>query len=491
MFRKADWQPFLTPYIVALFVVLFFAKMLSPFLNPLEVSSTLCIVFSTITCIFAFFYSVQKKNFLKASILTSLFILIFSFKNPLIKAIKALYFSFFDVEKLQISLSNLYLVYALSLLIILTFIYFLQFGFSKILTQKFILFLNTSFLALSLIEFFNIISISVQYRKTYSPAVSQFLNTNANVSKLLLSTKDSLPDVYWFVLDEYTGFERCRESLNFDNQDFLKFFTDRKFFVATHAQSGYRETEKCIASIMNIKPLPPIFKEVNKEWLKASISSLYLRKMVKESFWGQVVSKHWELENNSFFDIVDTENSYNIDELTSMYSLKEYLWLEFSGIRSLNKFHNHNNLVLDKIVNEDTSSSKGRKAHFYYYHLLMPHFPYFYDENGKFYPNGNSVDTKGYVGYIKYTNKKIEKIVEGIQRRKPNAVIIVMGDHGNRNDFCKNCAFSPLFAIYLPHKENFVLPQNFNNINTFKVLLNEYFGQNLPYDKVSDTLDIQ
>lgn len=66
-----------------------------------------------------------------------------------------------------------------------------------------------------------------------------------------------------------------------------------------------------------------------------------------------------------------------------------------------------------------------------------------------------------------------------------------MGDHGSCGDFCNNCAFSPLFAIYLPTKMPLNLPQNFNTTNTFKILLNEYFGQNLPYDSVSDSLNIQ
>jgi hypothetical protein len=484
MIEKANWQPILTPYLAVLFVVLFFAKMLSPFLSLSEVASTLFIGFGIITCVFGLMYRIQKKKLVKASVLTSILIILFSFKNVLIMAFKSISLSLSKV----ISDNYLNLFYFIVFLACIVFLYFLMKNFTKIVTLKFIVFLNTSFLVLPLFELYNIYTYANGYHNTHTATVSRYLNMKTEVSKLALSAKDSLPDVYWFILDEHIGFDKSKEALNFDNQDLLKFLTDRKFSVATNAQSSYRETGKCIAAILNIKPLPPVFKDVTKGWINSSITSLYLKQMINKSFFSQIADNHWTIKNFSFFDIADVEKFYRVDEVMSTYSLKEYLFLELFRIRSLRKFNQHNKHVLDNIPTD--TPYKG-KASFNYIHLLMPHNPLFYDEDGKFYPDGNRENREGYISYVKYTDKKIQKIIDDTQRQNPKAVIIVMGDHGNRGDFCKDCAFSPLFAIYLPHKKNISLPQNFNTINTFKIILNEYFGQNLAYDSVSDSLNIQ
>ena len=120
---------------------------------------------------------------------------------------------------------------------------------------------------------------------------------------------------------------------------------------------------------------------------------------------------------------------------------------------------------------------------FYYAHLLLPHAPYIYNEQGERVTfSGNANDKNAYLEQLIFTNKKMLELIDSIQSRSPDSVIIIVSDHGYRPDINwenpKNIdyirGFNIIHAFYYPDKE-VELPDDSSNVNVFRIFFNLYF----------------
>jgi hypothetical protein len=136
------------------------------------------------------------------------------------------------------------------------------------------------------------------------------------------------------------------------------------------------------------------------------------------------------------------------------------------------------------------------KPKFVYTHLMMPHYPYYYDSTGNERPyeklqEGNQGDEKAYIGYVAYANKKLEALIDHILKHSTRPpLIVLMGDHGFRH-FKSPVAFKYYFlnlaAIHLPSKNYSGIPDTITGVNLFRTILNREFEQQLPYLKDSSS----
>ena len=87
-----------------------------------------------------------------------------------------------------------------------------------------------------------------------------------------------------------------------------------------------------------------------------------------------------------------------------------------------------------KLAEQKTSLPK-----FVYAHLMMPHYPYYFDKNGKEQPyekllEGNQSNKEAYIEYLQYSNKKLLELIRHILQTSASPPIIVLaGDHGFRH----------------------------------------------------------
>ena len=132
---------------------------------------------------------------------------------------------------------------------------------------------------------------------------------------------------------------------------------------------------------------------------------------------------------------------------------------------------------------------------FIYMHLEIPHYPYYFDRNGK--PNAlkdlydtEQGDLKKYIEYLQYGNKRYLELIDHIftHSKKP-PVIMFMSDHGFRkfvNDSVDHrYHFMNINSVYLPGKQYQGFYKGMSNVNQFRVLLNTQFQQHLPILKDS------
>jgi phosphoglycerol transferase MdoB-like AlkP superfamily enzyme len=125
---------------------------------------------------------------------------------------------------------------------------------------------------------------------------------------------------------------------------------------------------------------------------------------------------------------------------------------------------------------------------------MMPHYPYYYDHNGKEQPfekllEGNQSNKEAYIEYLQYSNKKLIELVQHIlQSSATPPVIVLMGDHGFRH-FTEQIESRNYFlnqvSIHLPSKNYTAFKDSLTGVNLFRALLNTQYGQHLPFLKDS------
>lgn len=163
-----------------------------------------------------------------------------------------------------------------------------------------------------------------------------------------------------------------------------------------------------------------------------------------------------------------------------------------------------------KILDEEIAG-KNTPPKFVFSHILLPHNPYFYNADGSLsaYPGvnnlGKSVRDK-YIGQVEYANSQIEDLVRRINKSSNNqAVIIIQADEGpypsqekmpqdrtekkvlsdqekakaTQEDY--QMKHGILAAYKIPGVGARDLEQGGNAVNIFRLVLNTYFGYQLPY----------
>jgi hypothetical protein len=138
---------------------------------------------------------------------------------------------------------------------------------------------------------------------------------------------------------------------------------------------------------------------------------------------------------------------------------------------------------LEKLPGED-----GPK--FVFAHLVIPHHPFVFNSDGTYRRDPslspafeNYTDEEYYNGYrqqVMFINDRILRIVDGIlSNSEQPPIIIIQGDHGPSHAD-REARMSILNAYYLPDGPVDQLDAGITPVNTFRVILTAYFGQNLP-----------
>jgi hypothetical protein len=112
-------------------------------------------------------------------------------------------------------------------------------------------------------------------------------------------------------------------------------------------------------------------------------------------------------------------------------------------------------------------------------HLRFPHSPYIYDSFGNSVSINDRGDKNAYLEQLKFANKKTLEMIDSIQERSSENIIIVISDHGYRpyinwenptiDDYIRG--FNILDAYYLPGEEKH---EKIAPVNIFRTIFNLY-----------------
>jgi len=318
----------------------------------------------------------------------------------------------------------------------------------------------------------------------------------------------STPDIYLVIADEYAANRELKEIFSFDNGEFERALEQRGFYIAKNSTSNYNYTPYSVASIVGMKYLENLSARSNDN-KNRNISY----EQINDNELIRILKQHnYQFINLSFFEFADQpaiiDNMFFITRrkmLTSQtftsrlrHDIGFNLVTRFK-IQSEIKRYAYSLLKKNRKILNDTYSNitaNSNAPRFIYTHLMMPHYPYYFDANGDPNPIESLMEEEqhrqeNYIGYLKYCNKIFLNLIDSIlQKSKKPPIIIFMGDHGFRHfikPVNKQYHFMNLNAIYLPGKNYKGFYDSISGVNQFRIILNKQFRMNLPLMKDSSS----
>lgn len=317
----------------------------------------------------------------------------------------------------------------------------------------------------------------------------------------LIPPKDP-PDIYYILLDGYTRADVLDEKFGFDNSAFINELESRSFYVPTCNRSNYTSTQLNLATLLNMDYLEGLVGEIED---KSSIENAPLEDLGKHnkvmSALQQVgyetvafeTSYYWSHFTDADYYFEPTQQSGLSASLSSFEEL--YLdttlvsvlldWSSFQAtqiaVMPRQVHYDRINFVLNTL--KELPNFEGPQ--FTFAHMVIPHPPYIFDENGLIADLSQYSDSwqegekgrEGYLNNIRFINQQILDVIDVIQDKSTTPpIIIIQSDHGSDfTDRTMNFA-----AYYFPGEGSAALYNTITPVNTFRLVFDTYFDASLP-----------
>jgi hypothetical protein len=309
------------------------------------------------------------------------------------------------------------------------------------------------------------------------------------------------PDIYYIILDGYAREDVLREYYKFDNSAFTEALRQRGFFVADRSCANYPFTMLSLASSLNMTYLEGIGHHV-----KTFDSN---RRAIYAMTQGNRVSRFLKTQGYRYVTNLTHFKATETSETADVAYAPTPLWIRGEFVDSLTAntiaclfrpsrvdYHLH---ALDSI--REAALLDGPK--FVFWHIILPHPPYIFDRHGNVTQaaySGSSLETdddrkQPYLEQVQFLNPRVLGFLDHILKtsRTP-PVIVVQSDHGppveeiRETKDRKRQAWLPaapermpiLNAYHVPDSVRKKLYPSITPVNTFRVLLSELFGAELP-----------
>ncbi len=296
---------------------------------------------------------------------------------------------------------------------------------------------------------------------------------------------ENRPDIYYIILDSYTGGGSLKQFWGFDNTPFLSALESKGFLVVSNARGNYDRTHRCMASSLNmalLKHPPPglgTFGQVNRACELVDLATAP-RKLQDIGY---------EIVNKSLFDLAGHPQRYTYPFVDYCTLAEVILQKSFVGfIEAWWRKRNMERINLE-ILSELETLAAARASHprFIYAHLMMPHAPMVFDRHGRrahptYTPQGTAAE---YLEQLLYVNHRVTNLVEKILlNSKAPPIIILQGDHGFRwlpERDSREESTSILNAYLIPGARPEWIYPGITPVNTFRMLFNHQFGAHYEY----------
>jgi hypothetical protein len=382
---------------------------------------------------------------------------------------------------------------------------------------------------------FNVIGLTLLIMPVYVLLAHWFINANKASQPVpvaaMTGDDGQQPDIYYIILDGYGREDILEKYYGYDNSALIDYLEGKGFYVADQSRSNYISTVLSLSSSLNMQYIDTLMPHVNPLEDREVQLSEYESDLLELIHHSDVRSF---LAGNGY-SLVTYDNDFkttirDADVLlgySSLFSRNggsegskslnvngfEGLLLETSIARAWidwqvaqgggnilieSPYLGHRARVLDMFESlKEIPQLEG--DNFVFMHFLVPHPPFVFGPNGEMIQHDNSFTLSDGVNYpgsprkyareyadqISYINQYIEQVVAHIlDNSQTPPIIIIQGDHGPRMSLnFKNPGvedlegpFSNFNAFYLPGIDQEVLYPTITPVNSFRIVLNAYFG---------------
>ena len=380
---------------------------------------------------------------------------------------------------------------------------------------------------------FQLINVSIPVANDYSKLeslVERVHDSSGNASQISSNKKD-LPDIYYIIVDAYARGDILDQLYDFDNQPFTESLQSRGFYIADESRSNYNMTELSLASSLNMRHLPGLdLEDFNTRLpMRELIRKSSVVKTLKSSGYTTIAFETGksETECTNFDQYIQYDKAlcdyqdvlYHNSPLPSLVKVT-------GATRSASRRHGDRTLFalnsLPKVAQQRDQPA------FVFCHMLSPHPPYLFDEQGKevdlhgqylladmtaftsCFDYDLTVYRDAYREQLAFMNQRLIQMVDEIQSSDREAIIIIQGDHGPRMGFGHRIrewqnvewrfreSFSILNAICMPsdssdknssRKPDSNFYPSMTPVNTFRLIFNELFDAELAMEDDTSFLE--
>ncbi|NMC63212.1 MAG: LTA synthase family protein, partial [SAR324 cluster bacterium] len=312
------------------------------------------------------------------------------------------------------------------------------------------------------------------------------------------------PDIYYIVLDGYGRNDLLKELYGYDNSPFTKELDNLGFFIADKAVANYHRTNYALAAALNGSYLePPLIDAKNKQ-----LMDFYLQNLIHENSLAMILKK-------AGYQTVAFESGYYTTELTesdiyypvalqNRVLATAFSYIQFPYFRELVslELHKLHRQRLSNIFPTAMNSSKASNSpSFIFLHVLAPHPPFVFNEDGSAF-NSNKVFNLGdgddygglpdykerYIKQLQHISKLTLDFFKELLERNKNAIVILHADHGPGLHFDRESLeqtdikerYSILSAFYFPSRNYQMLYESISPVNSVRVMLSTVSGNEVP-----------
>ena len=335
-----------------------------------------------------------------------------------------------------------------------------------------------------------------------APAVSESFSPADSAIQLDCA---NTPDIYYIILDAYGRADVLEELYGVDNSAFLAALEEKGFYIAEESHSNYLQSIFSIPSGLNFSYLDsePENADAVQYFTGLTADNQLMRALKQCGYQTIAFETGFTFTNQPTVDVYLTSGSpiTNFESLLLADSPLDWLPEAIYQASPPYSYEGHRERVLFSF--EELKSIPGMPGpKMVFAHIIAPHPPFVFDADGtpiqpeRSYSMNDGDDyrgdreeyRKGYAGQVEFVNRMLAETLDAILRRSSSPpVIILQGDHGpggflDWDSPAQTCLWersSILNAYYLPGIDKNSLNPDMAPVNSFRVVLNEYFNADL------------
>jgi hypothetical protein len=290
-----------------------------------------------------------------------------------------------------------------------------------------------------------------------------------------------------------------------DIDKFKEFLISRNFVVYEGSKAGANSTLHQLFTRLNYQETPYELTQENMDIWFGGIADNRMMKFMKDQGYATVTFNEMSYAYSSAQEIQNVDYSFDYEDVPAtdlgvFFDNFGILVADNTMINVFSKFYKrsgsnqHSSMIFyttKKIGDlQEISSPK-----FVYVHLIFPHLPYMFDQDGNVNLPEVYTNYDYYLGNYQFAIKLAMEMVDNILSEyspTQQPVIVLQSDHGFRNLKDKNTDVQPLpdyprefglnilYARLMQGYEASYSAQEVDPINTFPVIFNYLFEVNIP-----------
>lgn len=267
------------------------------------------------------------------------------------------------------------------------------------------------------------------------------------------------PNVYYFLFDEYGGYDNLMHYYDYDNTPFLEELEAQGFSVSYHSRNTEAvATDTIMPNLLNLDYVVKVEESGHK---KAQFRDNCLRyRMFADNGYQVNLINHVDYLGTSGCRVLTSNQTRRT---ISEYLMRNSIYNKFPQLRAvLDQF-----FVLDYGANYRTSLDNALEMGLNCWqetgggptltvgYIQCPHSPTMVGPHGEelsFAEGWNWRKHSLYLGQVEFINDYILKLTEEIRSHDPDALIILQSDHGNR--YAIHMVQLEEWPEYDPYEEN-------------------------------------